>query len=380
MSDMSGTFRYCFILVVMLLIASCDAGSGPAAEPVPTDVSSPVPPTITPQSATPNGDIATIQAIASLIPVNPSRAPIAPTATQARTPTSAPTAVPTATTRPASTTTPAPHTIGRGGAGNGEFAYPTGIVVTANAIYVADRDNGRVQRLTLQGEFVWKTGTPGSSLGQLSVPSGIAVFNKILYVADTGNKRVSVFNAETGAFVRVFGEQGTDYNQLAGPYGIALDSAGHVFVSDKGNFRIQVYDTNDSPLRMSGSGGGAQGNFSGVGPAGIVVDTNDTLFVADTSRDLIDMFDVRGKYIGLFGGSGTSPGRLKAPVGVAVDKQGRIIVADRDNMRVSIFGPDGRFIGVKLAGETAEPTFVAVDAAGVIYVTDVKNNRVVILQ
>ena len=62
-----------------------------------------------------------------------------------------------------------------------------------------------MQRFTLKGEFVWKAGSPGSNHGQLSVPSGIAVVNKLLYVADTGNKRISVFNADTGSFVPVFG-------------------------------------------------------------------------------------------------------------------------------------------------------------------------------
>ena len=153
-----------------------------------------------------------------------------------------------------------------------------------------------------------------------------------------------------------------------------------MFVSDKGNFRVQVYNTDDSPLRMSGSGGGKPGEFSGVGPAGIAVDSHDELFVADTSRDVVDMYDFSGKYYSFFGGNGGAPGRLKAPIGIAVDKAGRIIVADRDNKRVSIFGFDGRFIDVKPVGEGTEPTFVAVDANGVIYVTDVKNNQVVVVQ
>ena len=206
------------------------------------------------------------------------------------------------------------------------------------------------------------------------------MFNKLVYVVDAGNKRISVFNADNGSFVRVFGERGSDYNQLAGPNAIALDKAGHVFVSDKGNFRIQAYNTDDSPLRMSGSNGSKLGEFSGFGPAGVVIDATDTLFVADTSRDQVDLYDYLGKYIGFFGGSGNTPGHLKAPVGVAIDKLGRILVADRDNKRVSIFGPDGKFIDVKPVGESSEPTFVAADAAGVIYVTDVKNNRIVVLQ
>src|SRR5262249_44031229 len=142
-----------------------------------------------------------------------------------------------------------------------------------------------------------------------------------------------------------------------------------IFVGDRGNFRVQVYDRNEAPLRMVGSGGGREGQFGPLGAGGVVVDSADLLYASDTSNDRILVFDFRGKYFRAFGGSGSEPGKLRQPNGLAVDRLGRILVADTRNKRVAIFNADGTFVENKGVGELAEPTHVATDASGALYVT-----------
>ena len=283
--------------------------------------------------------------------------------------------LPTATSVPQPTATPAAFSFGHTGSGDGEFHNPTGIAISGDAVYVADSSNNRIQRFTLGGKFVWQ-----SQAGHLSAPGGLAIFNKQVYAADTNGQRVSVFNAETGSFVRSFGDAGTDYNQLRSPIGIAVDSGGTVFVSDRSNIRVQVYQPNGDALRMSGSGGGKPDQFGGGGPIGLAVDANSALYASDVSGARIMVFDATGKFSNYFGANGTEPGKLSLPYGIALDNLGQIVVVEKGNRRVQVFAPDGRFIEARTGGDLSDPSFVAVDASGAFYVTDSKTDRVVVLK
>jgi DNA-binding beta-propeller fold protein YncE len=270
--------------------------------------------------------------------------------------------------------------LGRFGAGDGEFNNPTGIAVTADAIYVADRDNHRIQKFTRQGAFLWKVGAQGSGNEQLNMPHGLAVYNNNLYVADRDNQRVAVFNATNGAWVKSIGVGGTDVNQLLAPTAVAFDAIGKMFVSDRANKRVQVYERNEEPFRMVGSGGGKPEEFGAFGAGGAVVDTKDSVYASDTSNDRVMMFDFSGKFVKAFGGTGNGPGKLQVPLGVTVDRNGRILVADSGNKRIAIFNPDGSFVENKTSPNLDTPAYVTVSPDGVIYVTDTKNHRVVVVR
>jgi len=213
----------------------------------------------------------------------------------------------------------------------------------------------------------------------LNAPGGIVVFNNLVYVADGRNQRVSVFRADTGAFVRTIGMGGNDLDQLQFAAAVALDGEGKLFVADRSNFRVQVYGRDENPLRMSGSGGGKEGQFGELGPNGLAVSAANTLYVSDTANDRMMVFEFSGKYLSLFGGNGSAPGKLRRPLGVTIDRQGRIVVADAGNQRISIFGADGSFIAVRQSPELEEPAYVAAGPDNALYVTDSKRGRVVVL-
>ncbi len=85
--------------------------------------------------------------------------------------------------------------VGLSGAGNGEFNNPTGLVIDGtNTLWVVDSGNNRVERLSLDGEYLTQLGSGGSGPGQLSGPMGVAATNGSLYVADTGNNRIDRWN------------------------------------------------------------------------------------------------------------------------------------------------------------------------------------------
>ncbi|MBI5878386.1 MAG: NHL repeat-containing protein [Chloroflexi bacterium] len=362
--------RLLALLAAALMLFACD--SAPSGTPTAAGVPPTSAPTLAPATETPTA-----------VPVAATAPATAPTAAP---PTRAPTTVLPASTSAFTTVattvppTPArPLTIGGPGIGDGQFSKPSGIAVTADAVYVADSDAARIQKFTLGGQFVWKAGTLGAEPGQLNAPGGIVVYNNLLYVADARNRRVSLFRADSGAFVRTIGVGGSDFDQLQSPSAVALDAEGKLFVADRSNFRVQVYDREEKPLRMSGSGGGKEGQFGELGSNGVAISAANTLYATDTANDRIMTFEFSGKYLSIFGGAGNTPGKLRRPLGLTIDKQGRLVVADTGNQRLSIFGADGSFIAVRQSPELEEPMYVATGPDGALYVTDSKRARVVIL-
>ena len=73
--------------------------------------------------------------------------------------------------------------IGSKGKGNGEFDKPAGLAFDDdNNLYVVCRYNHRVQKLTVDGEFLLKFGDMGTADGQLDCPLGITVHNKRVHM------------------------------------------------------------------------------------------------------------------------------------------------------------------------------------------------------
>ncbi|OWY62298.1 hypothetical protein B7486_59185, partial [cyanobacterium TDX16] len=95
---------------------------------------------------------------------------------------------------------------GSGGDLDSQFSTPTGVATAPNGdVYVADRDNDRVQRFSDVGVYELQFGSMGSGNGQFRDPYGIAVdIAGNVYVSEVTNDRIQVFNAD-GQFITSFG-------------------------------------------------------------------------------------------------------------------------------------------------------------------------------
>lgn len=83
--------------------------------------------------------------------------------------------------------------IGTYGIAPGQFNMPMGLTTNSrDEIFVADRQNHRVQKLSPDGKFVQGYGGYGNRAGSLSHPEAVAVSGDRLFVVDTGNHRVQV--------------------------------------------------------------------------------------------------------------------------------------------------------------------------------------------
>jgi alpha-tubulin suppressor-like RCC1 family protein/sugar lactone lactonase YvrE len=176
--------------------------------------------------------------------------------------------------------------VGSEGYGNGQFEYPTGIAVAPNGdVWVTDTGNERVQELAETGEYIRQFGTLGSGPGQFVAPIGIAVDS-------AGNVWVAGFAA---GGVQELTENGEYIRQVSTgfPDAVTVDQHNDVFISQLDYVHGGQYDQSVSELNENGaflarfgSLGSGEGQF--IRPFGLAVDSAGNLWVADTGDERIE--------------------------------------------------------------------------------------------
>ncbi|HET9676088.1 MAG TPA: NHL repeat-containing protein, partial [Solirubrobacterales bacterium] len=112
-------------------------------------------------------------------------------------------------------------------------------------------------------------GTLGSGNGQLNHPGGLALDAAgNVWVADKNNNRIEEFNAK-GEYKASIGASGSGNGQLNGPTDLTIDAQGNLWVADTGNARIEEFSAAGESLRAFGSIGAGTGQFAAPGPEGI---------------------------------------------------------------------------------------------------------------
>jgi hypothetical protein len=119
-----------------------------------------------------------------------------------------------------------------------------------------------------------------------------------------------------------------------GPWGVAVDASGNVYVADNGNRRIQKFTSSGTYVTQWGSYGTGDGQFDY--PCGVAVDASGNVYVADASNQRIQVFTSSGTYVTQWGTLGSGNGQFNYPYGVAVDGS-RACVADGSNRRIQVF-------------------------------------------
>ena len=166
---------------------------------------------------------------------------------------------------------------------------------------------------------------------------------------------------------------------LGGPYDVAVDEDGNVFVVENSSNRVRKYSASGQLLREWGSSGSAAGQFSF--PQSIAVDSVGNVYVADTGNDRIQKFSGLGTHLLSFGTSGTEIGQFTSPVGVALDRLDRVYVADAEAYNVQKFTAAGVPV-LKFATTGSDPSDISspialdVDDAGNVYIVDRDNDRI----
>jgi DNA-binding beta-propeller fold protein YncE len=177
--------------------------------------------------------------------------------------------------------------------------------------------------------------------------------------------------------------EGTDLGQVKSPRGMAFDSSGNLYVTEEGNRRIQMRDTQGRWTLVARSG---LDLGQVLVPVGVTVDAAGNLYVTeydvnaagDVVSSRVQKRDSQGQW-SLLAVYGEALGQVVSPWGVAVDGAGDLYVADHANNRIQKRDPQGVWsiitaVGTR-PGEVDGTAGVAVDAVGNLYITDARNNR-----
>jgi sugar lactone lactonase YvrE len=136
------------------------------------------------------------------------------------------------------------RTVGKRGAGSGEFNFPNAVAVGPDGrVYVSDTMNYRVEVFDADLAFVSSFGTLGVRPGQFRRPKGIAVdADNVVYVVDSDFNNFQMFTAE-GETLMWVGELGERPGQMQLPAGIAVDRVRRrIVVTEQVNKRVQQFE------------------------------------------------------------------------------------------------------------------------------------------
>lgn len=256
----------------------------------------------------------------------------------------------------------ADHAQGDGGKATAGFLYfPQGIAEdSAGNLYIADTDNDEIRKVALDGTI--------STLAKVGAPQAVVVDNSgnVYFTnADQVGKVDSKGNisivAGSGFNAGFSGDGGpASAALLSVPEGLALDSAGNLYIADAYNHRIRKI-TAGNITTVAGSGATCSstcsiGGFTGDGgqatsatlsfPYGVALDSAGNLLIADSANNVIRKVDTKG-VINTMAGTGGKAGYggdgglataalLSLPLGLAADNAGNVFIADSANNVVRV--------------------------------------------
>ncbi len=179
-------------------------------------------------------------------------------------------------------------TFGTLGREPGQFVYPIKVVEDNQGfLYVLEYGgNDRVQKFTAEGKFVKAFGGFDTTPGNFQRPSGMVWHDGQLFITDAGNNRVQVFT-DDGEFVRVL-TNGDQPLALDLPYDLALGPDGLLYIVEYGAGRVTVVKPSGELVARWGSAGGGEEQLAT--PWGIAVDQQNRVWIADTrNRRLVEL-------------------------------------------------------------------------------------------
>ena len=304
-------------------------------------------------------------------------------------------------------------------------------VDAAGNIYIADTTNNRIRLVTKSsGNITTVAGTGYAGFlgddgpavaANLNDPTGIALDAAgNIYFADSVNNRIRMISKTDSKITTVAGNGNKGFSgdnglavnaQLYTPYGVAVDTAGNIYIADSLNHRVRMVTKSDSKITtLAGNGDTGYSGDKGLAaaavlnyPVGVGLDSAGNIYIADTNNNRIRMISKSdgNLLITTVAGTGSNgntgdgdlatSATLNGPKGVAFDKLGNMFIADTNNNKIRMVTKSDSKIttvaGIAVGGFSGDmgpatlaalryPIGVAVGLNGNIFIADTGNGLV----
>lgn len=216
--------------------------------------------------------------------------------------------------------------------GDGMFTSAHGLRIDAEGnIWVTDNGNHTVIKFSHDGAVLLTLGeknVASEDATHFNKPADIAfAANGDFYIADGyGNSRVVKFD-KAGKFLKTWGKKGAGPGEFNLPHAVQVDAEGRVYVGDRENNRIQVFDAEGKFLRQ----------LAGMAPFGLFITPDQHLFVADGRANKVLKMTLDGKVLSSWGAAGAEPGNFQLPHGLTVAADGAVYVTEITGKRLQKF-------------------------------------------
>ena len=203
---------------------------------------------------------------------------------------------------------------GKQGTGPGEFALLHNIWVDKNSrVYIADRENNRMQLFTDEGEFI-------EEWTDMTAPGDLWIHDDVIYVIEQGGGNgVSIWTID-GELIKSWGKQGTGPGEFALLHNIWVDKNSRVYIADRENNRMQLFTDEGEFIE----------EWTDMTAPGDLWIHDDVIYVIEQGGgNGVSIWTIDGDLITRWrGNEGAGMGTLIGGHGICVDSKGSIYVTE----------------------------------------------------
>jgi hypothetical protein len=202
-------------------------------------------------------------------------------------------------------------------------------------VWVVNDGKHTIHKFTNDGKqlvlTIGEAGVAGDDATHFGSPQDVGFLpdGSILVADGLRNARIAKFDKD-GTFVSSFGTRGNGPGQLSGVHGIAVDKDGRIFVADRSNRRVQIFDQSGQSLDI----------WPNLRQANDVVLSSDgTVWVVDGTNARLLQFDKNGRRQYFWGTYGMQPGQFWEPHQISIDSESNLYIADSFGGRTQKYVP-----------------------------------------
>ena len=225
-------------------------------------------------------------------------------------------------------------------------------------------------------EELGKFGGTGSIPGKFNGPLGIDKSEDgRIFICDKGNQRIQVFDL-FGNFQKNFGGFGWDEENFDGPVDIWARSTLNIYVADYNNQRVQRFDKDMNYISSKYSNPADLEKFQFQEVLSVAYSSQGDLFIVDAGENKIIKFNSQDQGDAAFGYYESGAGELTSPVQLELSSDHRVIVSDSEARAIFIYDYFGSYLFQIAHPDFKQPMGIALDSQDRIYVADPVNKSI----